>query len=157
MVNTETTTQRGCITNKGVYFYFQLMVPDYWSGRNFSGSFWANAFFNFLAGSFTLFIALLVIIFEVLAILSILNLVMDYRVKWFRASLFQRYSYVFIMATIIVWFWSLRAWKDMSGLSYGFYGMFIIWLGWIGLKFHYRFFKSRLYRRRQINNLLIDR
>ncbi|CAI2372393.1 unnamed protein product [Moneuplotes crassus] len=142
---------------KGLYFYFQLMNGEFCKDKNLKESFCTDAPFNFLAGSFTLLIAFLVIVFEILAMLSILNLVMDYRVKWFRASIFQRYSYIFIFATVVIWFCSLRLWWSLKFLSFGFYGMFAIFIGCILLKFHYRFFKTKLYRRRQINHLLLDK
>jgi RsiW-degrading membrane proteinase PrsW (M82 family) len=97
---------------------------------------------------------LLVFIFEVLAILSILNIVLDYKIACFRVSFFQRYNFVFIFITLLVWFLWNSAWKSMSGLSYGFYIMIGIVVWWFLLKFYYRYYKSKLYQRRIINQLL---
>ena len=138
-----------------LYFYFQLVDHYYWNKKQgFKESFWNQVPFIFLSGFFTLFVALVVFIFEILAILSILNIVFDYKVAWFRVSFFQRQNYLFIITTIIVWFWWQTAWGSIQGLSYGFYTMIGIVVSWILLKFYYRYYKSKLYKRRIINELL---
>jgi len=122
--------------------------------EDFSASFWDQAPLIFLAGFFTLFVAMIVLIFELLAILSILNIVWDYKVAWFRVSFFQRQNYIFIFTTVLIWFCFQQAWSSMTGLSYGFYIMLGIVFWWITLKFYYKYYKSKLYRRRIINELL---
>lgn len=142
--------------DRNLYFYEVLSSYDNWTSNGFNGDFWHSIAFLIVSGIITWIWALLVFIFEIMAILSILNYIMDYKIGWFKVSFFQRYNYVFIIVTLLVWFWCQRAWNHLKGLSYGFYIMIglVLWC-WL-LKFYYRYYESKLYRRRIVNQLLVD-
>lgn len=137
-----------------LYMYFQLLNYNFcFKTAGFNDNFWTTVIELFVAGLITNFVAFLVFVFEILAILSILNIIYDHRITWFRVSFFQRYNFVFIIITIVIWFLWQQGWSSIVGLSYGFYSIIGIVVWWILLKFYYRYYKSKLYQKRVMNQL----
>jgi hypothetical protein len=130
----------------------QLADNKVWS--RFSSTFWSTVGLLIIAGLITLIISVLVLIFEILAILSILNVVLDHKIIWVKVSFFQKYNFIFIMINLLVWFLLQNAWSKIDGLSFGFYIMIGLVFWCLAMKLYYKYYKSRLHQRRMINKLL---
>lgn len=137
-----------------LYLYLQLTTTSWSYNHKLSKRFWEKIPSLLISGIVTGLVALLVFIFEILSILGVLNLISNHRIACLRVSFFQRFNFLFILATLLSWFWCQNAWETMGGLSYGFYVMLGLIVWWFLIKLHYKYFKSRLYQRRIINQLL---
>ena len=108
----------------------------------------------FVVGIITDAFLILVVIFEILVILNIFKIVMDFKLACLKVSLLQKYDFVFIFITTIFWFLLQGIFTKMEALTYGFYIMIFMVIWSLLLKFHFKYYQSRLYRRRVVNQLL---